>query len=225
MNLNQRERAYPIAYTECSNDTECAEKALQIQAREAAIAEAAVEVAVFQFALAAASIFLIGLTAFYAHRAWVEARTSAEAATAGIDHLKVIERAYLYGGVETAPLVSGQATVELRFNVANHGKTPARLREFWLGVFPPVGGGLIAYPTSPDYSRAKHFICDTIFSAGEGAAVIHRWRGAPPQGIAYAQLQYQDVFGQTQISRFALRYDAVAMTADIEGGDEWNHCT
>lgn len=134
LNLRERERAYPVPETECANDTKCAQQALKVQAREAAVAEASVEIAVFQFALSAAGIVLIGLTAFYAHRAWLEARTSAneavEANRISRETFAASHRPWVaIRSIElTGPLIvaNGMAQVSLQFALENTGTTPAQ---------------------------------------------------------------------------------------------------
>jgi len=53
---------------------------LQVQAREAAIAEDALAVSFAQLALSIAGVFGVGLTIYYAHKAWKESERSANAA-------------------------------------------------------------------------------------------------------------------------------------------------
>jgi len=149
LNLQQRERAYPIAETECANERECAQKALKVQAREAAVAEASVEIAVFQFALSAAGIFLIGLTAFYAHRAWLEARTSAREAVRANKHsaeaFEADHRAWVTiaaHSVSRVTMENGAPRVSMTLKVENIGPQPAFGVTLHMGGFRARGGGV-----------------------------------------------------------------------------------
>lgn len=75
-----RERTYPIPQTQCEKDHTCEEKALQVQAREAVTAEAALQVSFYQLTLSLVGIIGVGFTVYYAHGAWLESRRSAEVA-------------------------------------------------------------------------------------------------------------------------------------------------
>lgn len=80
-----RDHSYAVPSPHCANDADCAEKALQIQAREASIAEDALAVSFMQLALSVAGVFGVGLTIYYAHKAWRESERSAAAAQAALD--------------------------------------------------------------------------------------------------------------------------------------------
>lgn len=76
--LQRKAQEYPAA--QCKNADNCAEKALKLQARELVTTEATLELAAFQSALNFIGLLGLGVTFFYAHRAWIEARRSADAA-------------------------------------------------------------------------------------------------------------------------------------------------
>ncbi len=217
-----RERAYPIPAIQNAKPEE---KALQVQAREVATAEAALEISIFQLALSVAGVFGVGFTIYYAHRAWREAERSSVAATASIEHLRVIERAYAYGtAVPSILKTMGQTTIDLDVRVSNHGKTPARIREVRCGVFPILAGGLVAHPTVPDYSQALLLLTDTIFGAGNENAIM-TIDNMPLAGAAYGQILYDDVFGKRQFSRFFITYDAVKREVATIHSEPWNDCS
>ena len=81
-----RERAYPIPSGECHKAGNCDEKALQVQNREAQTADAAFDVALFQFALGLLGLGGVGFTVYYARQAWKEAERSATAAREALEH-------------------------------------------------------------------------------------------------------------------------------------------
>lgn len=219
----RRQSTEQAAEKRCRSSEECARESLRADIRAADASEGALDLSVAQIGFNLVGLMGLGLTLYYAHRAWEEARVSARAATASIDHLAMIERAYVYGTIVPGPTPQGAQTVDLKFVLSNLGNTPARLQEFWLGAFPVIGN-LIAMPTTPDYSLALRFVCDTVFSAGEKNATLYTIAGLPMTGIAYAQFKYLDVFGKMRVSRFAVHYDAINKTADTVGGDDWNYC-
>jgi hypothetical protein len=142
--------------------------------------------------------------------------------------LKVVERAYAYGAVEPEQLTTfSQQTVKLNIIVSNNGKTPARIRELCIGVFPEIAEGMVPHPTQPDYTHAKRYPTDTIFGSADSGP-IGSIDDAPLRGIGYGQIIYDDIFGVRHFSRFFMKYDATNRTGGTVAGspdyDAWNDC-
>lgn len=87
------QQTYPIPSRECAADKSCEQKAVQIAARQAAIDDTAAMFALYQLALSVAGFVGLGLTFFYAHKAWKEAQRSADIIQSGRKFL------YLWGWV------------------------------------------------------------------------------------------------------------------------------
>jgi hypothetical protein len=83
-----RERAYPIPKTECQKAESCDERALEIQAREAVTADAALDVALGQLVASIIGVIGVGYTVFYARQAWKESERSADAASEALEHTR-----------------------------------------------------------------------------------------------------------------------------------------
>lgn len=73
------------AGTQCQEGKDCDEKALRLQARELVTAEATFDLAVYQSIFNFVGVLGLGVTVFYAHRAWREAQRSADAAHHSLD--------------------------------------------------------------------------------------------------------------------------------------------
>ncbi|MBL8774260.1 MAG: hypothetical protein JNK30_22920 [Phenylobacterium sp.] len=141
-----RERAYPIPQPECSSDAECAEKALQVQAREAATAEAALEVAVFQLALSLAGVIAVGFTIFYAHRAWKEAERSADAAHESLQDARDDAVAQAARFSEELEIARQTANAALRQVAVAEDTAQKELRAYVTAVEASIGWGPNHHP-------------------------------------------------------------------------------
>jgi hypothetical protein len=136
--------------------------------------------------------------------------------------LSVVERAYVFGTVDTSPIGDPPSpSISLSVTIKNHGKTPARVKTIKIGLFPIISGGVGVIPTKPDYSKAGLAEMDTIFSSGEGGSIL-TLENKPLNGIVYAEIIYDDIFRIQHFSRFLFEYDAVNRTMQIVGDPEWN---
>lgn len=73
-------KAYEHPAAHCQGAEDCAEQALKLQARELVSTEAMLDLAFAQSTFGFMGLVGLGITFFYAHRAWVEAKRSADAA-------------------------------------------------------------------------------------------------------------------------------------------------
>lgn len=136
--------------------------------------------------------------------------------------LSVVERAYVFGGIDLTPTAGAPLShVDLPITIKNHGKTPARVKSIKCGVFSPNAHGIYVHPTKPDYTVATLIHMDIIFSAGEGGPITNIPR-QPLIGIIYGEIIYDDVFGFEHFSRFFFQYDAVNRLVNVSGDPEWN---
>lgn len=169
----------------------------------------------------AVSVILTGWAALEAGRA---ARAAARSNKLTEEGMTILERAYAYGAIDVYPLETmSQESAKLMIIVMNKGKTPARVREVHIGVFPELGQGLLGHPTTPDYSGATKLDTDTVFGAGEGGTIMD-FGNAPLSGIAYGMVIYDDVFGARHTSRFFMSYNAVTRAGGTIANEAWNEC-
>lgn len=83
-----REVAYPIPYSHHDKADDDQQKALRIQAREAATSDAGLAVALGQLALSILGFAGVGFTVFYARLAWRESKRSADVARDALNHMR-----------------------------------------------------------------------------------------------------------------------------------------
>ena len=140
-----RERLFPIPKLACHGSADCDSLALQIQAREAVTADAAMDIALGQLVLTIVGFAGIAFTVFYARLAWREARRSADIADKG---LATLERPFLVVEItDTGIDFEGSARRyrPARYRFRNHGRSPAIITQERLvmespreGVPPPL---------------------------------------------------------------------------------------
>ncbi len=139
-----RDSAYPITRDRCCQYKQPDAKALEIQAREAVTADNAYDVALFQAALGAAGLAGLGLTVYYAQRAWREAQRSADAAQKAIEHTqeeaadqadRFERQAKLSQEAATSAALSAEAMQSVAESMAKNAATVAdsvaMQRRFW----------------------------------------------------------------------------------------------
>ncbi len=237
------QQTYPIPSRECAADKSCEQKAVQIAARQAAIDDTAAMFALYQLALSVAGFVGLGLTFFYAHKAWKEAQRSADTAERA---LIADKRAFVFatgvGGFFESE--NGGYGWRLRPQWKNTGDTPTRkLRLLTNGALrnaplPPIGnredgpfpagvgllgpdstsmGGLYPPMGSPPLSAAD------ILDIQSGRKFLYLW----------GWVRYFDVFDTAEkdehITRFCWQMvpggDPVAFNplANPPDGIKWDH--
>jgi hypothetical protein len=160
-----RERDYPIPDTKCRSEEQCAEKAVEIQAREAVTADAALEVMFAQLALGIVGVLGVGCTVFYAHRAW---RAAWKQANTIQEDFVAEHRPWIPDRIEPIGPMTWDAThlhAWVRFELVNTGNSPAHRVMPFTALRPLEGSGWGSDPAvNPLLGRnSQQAIGPTIF--------------------------------------------------------------
>lgn len=149
------------------------------------------------------------------------ADTAADAAKASIDHLRTIERAYAFGGIDEIKADPKTGAASFNFIIQNAGRTPARVREVHLAVNPLLSLDPKQWPDEADYSATEVFFTDTIFEGGSKSPQIELVEQVTV-GVVYGYILYDDIFQKSHFSRFCMAYSGIEGRASTFGGDSWN---
>lgn len=224
--LAVRERIYPIPQPHCANNSDCQDKALQIQAREAAVAEAAVESAILQGALSFAGLILVGLTAYYAHKAWREAEKSVNTQERA---LAAASRPYLVSDGTILDDGRGAGTKAFRFKLTNFGAGPAFVRRFYVGIiidaelpavpdYPHLWDVNFSVPPNGRFGSDDSRPTQIVITAEQSQDIVNGTRRV----FVYGIVEYDDIWRANHRTRFAhaLRlYATAASDTFVVAGD------
>lgn len=221
-----RERAYPIPDIQCAKDHICDQKALAISTREAITADAALDVAFVQLALSVAGIFGVGATLYYAHRAWEEAKRSADAATRSLEDTRDATRRQLRAYI---------SAIEFRLEDFSPNKNP---RSIWklknFGVTPAFdvvvtactfvtdpSEGKIFFPHKPTNRRDVHpgeeYEIPYVWPFSMNAEYASGFQNNTKCFIYAGIIKYRDAFGRRRFTTFKKK---AALQALKGGGGE-----
>lgn len=217
----RRQIAQQAAQERCQSATDGECQQLAVNVRAAVAAEDAADFAAQQLWLNILGLFGLGATVAFAAFAWREAQRSADAAVQAAEAIPVLERAYVFGGLDkiVRDLATGAVTFHVILN--NAGKTPARVRRLQLLLVLPEVDGIVRLPAARDYSGGKSYPTDTIFAAGEKGPVL-KFENKPTFGIAAGCIEYRDIFNKQHFSRFCVGWDGLNETASTIGDESWN---
>jgi hypothetical protein len=229
------QRTYPIWPPKCGGNESCTEQSFQVAARSAAIDDTSSLFALYQLALSVFGLGGLGITFFYAHAAWTEAKRSADAAE---DALFGLERPIVYGTAKHTVLDETKTfphpdRIDLVFQ--NFGRGPAFLTrvEYLSKVVPKgaiapkidpysVGGralpdGVVATEAAPYREDGENLFASFSMYEREllGAGDASLW--------VVGFVRYDDVFEKHHISGFAVAFDPISRSFVRRGNHKRNY--
>ena len=137
-----------------------------------------------------------------ARRAAIAARRAANAARKSAEHIPIVERAFIHGGVHPngREAINDGRNIEIKFSLANYGKTPGFIRYMKFGSCK-----LEDLPSEPDYREWKVYpVLDLYFPQmkmeevrTDTAKIV-----IPADGkhVVFQRVFYDDVFGKPHSS-------------------------
>ena len=172
------------------------------------------------------AVFTI-ILAFSTIALWVSTRDAALAAKAAAEHIPIVERAFIHGGVHPKgrTLVCDGEKIRVRFSMANYGKTPAFIKSVKVGSAQFKGLSEV-----PNYSKDVP-VLDLFFplmTMDEVRLLDNVEVTVPADGnyVVFQRVFYDDIFGNSHSSGSVHRLYVELVRDDLVPGKpkywEWD---